>query len=414
MEGFSRLKRSILFSWALYDLANQFFLLNIVSLYFPRWLIMEKACPDVFYSLAFGGSMLCVAVCAPFLGAIADIRGRHKGFLIFFTVLSVAGTMALGIPTGIGLSLFLFAAANFGCQGAMIFYNALMTKVASAERLGFVSGLGRMFGYSGAILAMYMTRPVLLRGGYRPAFLFSGILFLFFSLPCMILVKERDGGEKAGLVEGRVPLTGLIRRIRERIADRDTLNRLSGLLLAGFFAICAINTVMIFMSVYAGKVFGVGDSQMIDLIAFSTVFAIAGSLLSGIVSDRVGYRRTLLGVFTLWGICFLVGAFLEAPFHWLLGALIGLSLGGTWTVTRALIIKLVPEENIGMAFGIFNVVCYIAGIVGPLFWGVALLYLSRFGEAGYRIAFFSMGIFIGAGTILLMRVREEPRPTQCG
>ena len=41
-------KKYIVLSWAMYDLANQFFVLNIVSMYFPRWLTMEKGVPETF------------------------------------------------------------------------------------------------------------------------------------------------------------------------------------------------------------------------------------------------------------------------------------------------------------------------------------------------------------------------------
>ena len=72
-------------SWALYDLANQFFALNVISLYFVRWVTLEKKSPEIFYSIAFGISMFFVAILAPILGTISDIRGKRKVFLIYFT-----------------------------------------------------------------------------------------------------------------------------------------------------------------------------------------------------------------------------------------------------------------------------------------------------------------------------------------
>ncbi|MGB2630894.1 MAG: MFS transporter, partial [Candidatus Omnitrophota bacterium] len=98
------------------------------------------------------------------------------------------------------------------------------------------------------------------------------------------------------------------------------------------------------------------------------------------------------------------GGLLEPPFHWLVGALAGLSLGSTWVVLRALVIKLVPEEKIGEAFGLFNLVSYFSGMVGPLFWGMMLFFLSRMGEIGYRISFLSMMIFIAVGVYFLLKI----------
>lgn len=396
-------KRKItVLSWALYDLANQFFILLIVSLYFPRWVTMERGSPEIYYSLAYGASMLLVAVTAPFMGTIADIKKKHKLFLVVLTLISVACTMLLFTSYNVLLALMLFAVANFGCQGAIIFYNSLMTKVASKERLGLVSGFGRMFGYTGAILALYLTKPVLLKMGYHPAFLLTGILFFIFALPCMVMVKETSSGGEGGMEDA-----DLFQEVRSRVMDMDTLKSLKHLLFASFFALCAISTLMLFMSVYAGKVFYLGEAETIDLIAVSTIFAILSSIASGLLSDRIGYGKSLLGTFFLWILACLGGVFLKKPFHWLVGALVGVSLGATWVITRALVIKLVPENKIGMAFGIFNLVTYIAGIIGPLFWGLMLVFLSPLGESGYRTALFIMMFFVITGTAFLFKLKEE-------
>ncbi|MFQ5952395.1 MAG: MFS transporter [Candidatus Omnitrophota bacterium] len=402
-------KGFLILSWSLYDLANQFFALNVVSLYFPRWITLEKKSPEVFYGLAFGVSMFLVAVCAPFLGIVSDMRGRRRVFLIFFTLLSIVFTMSLGVSTNVFLALIFFAIANFGCQEAIIFYNALMVKVAPRGRIGFVSGLGRMFGYSGAILALYLTKPVILNMGYQATFIFTGILFLIFSLPCMIFVKEGPSKERAAMPRflDKERLLEVFRRLRETVFLSEELKGLRDFLKASFFMLCVVNTIILFMAVYAARVFGLNESQLINLIAFSTFFAIAGSILSGVVSDYIGCRRALLGVFFLWGICVLAGSFLRSPYHWFVGALAGTSLGSTWVVFRALVIKLVPEEKIGEAFGIFNLISYLSGVIGPILWGTLLLYFSRLGEKGYRLAFLSLMLLIVIGVVFLLRIKKE-------
>ena len=402
-------KKFLMLSWAFYDLANQFFALNIVSLYFPRWLSIERKTPEIFYGLAFGLSMFFVAVCAPFLGAISDIKAKHKVFLIFFTLLSVVFTMSLGLTSNIFWALVFFAIANFGCQSAIIFYNALMIRVAPKGKIGLVSGLGRMFGYTGAILALLFTKPVILNMGYHPTFMVTGVLFLIFALPCMIFVKDkpREGEIKPVEFSIKDNFLQVFTRLKDTIFGETELKSLRNLLRASFFLLCAVNTIILFMSVYASKAFGLDEAQTINLIAFSTLFAILGSILSGYVSDFLGYRQSLMGVFLLWGICISAGALLKAPFHWLVGALAGLSLGSTWVVLRALVIRLVPEEKMGEAFGLFNLVSYSSAVVGPLIWGFMLLFLSHLGEWGYRIAFFSLLSLVAVAIAFLLRVRAE-------
>lgn len=407
---YTKLKNNyLIISWALYDLANQFFALNIVSLYFPLWLTEAKKSPEIFYSLSFGISMILIAICAPLLGIIADMRNKHKDFLIFLTLLSIIFTMALGFTGNVLVGLIFFAIANMGCQGAVVFYNALMVKVAPKEKIGFVSGIGRMFGYLGAILALLLTKPVVIKIGYQATFILTGVLFLIFSLPCMIFIKEREVKDNRNLRDflNKNMLSQIVSRLKSTIFDSYRFAELRVFLKAAFFGLCVVNALMLFMSVYARNAFGLTEPQIINLIAFSTLFAILSSIFSGFISDIIGYKKSLLGVFALWGISLFLASTLKPPFHWLIGALVGTSLGATWVISRALVVTLVPHGKIGEVFGLFNVVGYLSGIVGPLSWGMLVFFTSSLGPAGYRITCLSMIVFIVIGFIFLLKLGRQ-------
>ena len=387
-------------SWSLYDLANQFFALNVVSLYFPRWLIVEKGSAEIFYGLAFGVSMFFVAVLAPFLGMAADAGKRRRFYLTLFTLLSVVFTAFLGVSKSVPVALLFFAVANFGCQEAIIFYNALLVNVSPKERIGLVSGLGRMFGYMGAIAALFISKPVVLKMGYQAVFPLTAALFLLFALPCMIFVKEGRVRDEA---PGKNGAAAVMRDAKKMRGMKD----LGNFLAAVFFMLCPINTVMIFMAVYAGKVFGLTETGIVHLMAFSTLFAIIGSVISGQVSDVVGHRKSLLGIVFLWMLCLAGASAVRGPLYWAVGALAGFSLGATWVVLRALVVRLVPEENVGQAFGVFNLVGYLSGVVGPVYWGASLLFFSRFGDLGYRLSFAGLIPFLAVGAFFLFRLKEK-------
>ena len=107
-------KNLLILSWSLYDLANQVFALNIVSLYFVRWIIIDKQTPELFYGIFLGFSLFLVACLAPLLGAISDSIHRHRLFLVVFTLLSILFTISLGLTESVLLCLIFFAIANFG------------------------------------------------------------------------------------------------------------------------------------------------------------------------------------------------------------------------------------------------------------------------------------------------------------
>ncbi|MFH1414205.1 MAG: MFS transporter [Candidatus Omnitrophota bacterium] len=379
----------------------------MVSLYFVRWLTFEKGAPEIFYSITFGISTFFVAILAPILGAISDMAQRRRIFLSYLTLLSVLFTIILGISDNIILALVFFAIANFGCQTAIVFYNALMVNIAPRNRVGLISGLGKMLGYSGAILALYLIKPVVLKSGYQATFLPTGILFLVFSLPCLIFVRDKVSRSNIKLTHffNKEKTLEILRKLRIAIFNAHKVPGLMDFLKAMFFGLCAVNVIILFMSVYATRVFGLNEAQVINLIGFSTIFAIIGSISSGFISDYIGYKRCLCAIVILWMACFLLGAVnRNLNLYWVIGALVGTALGATWVVSRAAVIRLVPEEKIGETFGLFNLVAYLSAIVGSLYWGIILLFLAPLGALGYRIALSSLILFMLAGLFFLLRL----------
>lgn len=394
-------------SWGLYDLANQFFALNIVSLYFVRWLTIEKQVPEIFYSIAFSISTLVVAIITPVLGSVSDILNKRMPFLIFFTLLSVIFTMMLGTTGNIVIELVFFAIANCGCQAAVVFYNALLVDVAPKEKIGLVSGFGRMLAYSGALVALYLVKPIVLKSGYQATFFPTGMWFLIFALPSMLFLKDKAKKENRGLFSllKKDRAAGIVKDLKTGLRATYKLPGFSDFLKASFYGLCVANVIIIFMSAYATNVFKLNETQIINVVGFSTFFAIAGSLISGYICDRVGSVRMLMAIFFLWEVFILLGALVKKPSMYLgIGALAGISLGATWTVARALAVELTPEEKMGNVFGLFNLAGYLSAVMGALFWGAMLFCFSRFGVLSYRISLFSLSIFLVLGFVYLLRL----------
>lgn len=399
----------LIVSWAMYDLANQFFALNIVSLYFVRWVTIEKQVPEIYFSVSFGVSTLFVAAFGLVLGIISDLTGKRRPWLVLLTLISVIFTMFLG-ANNMFLALLFFAIANFGCQTATVFYNAMMVDITPKGKSGLISGIGKMFSYFGAVIAVYIFKPIVLKSGYQAAFLPTGILFLVFSLPCLLFVK--DAAHKPGAKfsdftrKGRV--RKIVRTVRVMIMEARRIEGLSDFLKASFFCLCAVNAVILYMSIYATRVFAMPEADVVNLIIFSTFFAIAGSAFSGFISDYIGYRRAFDGLFVLWIGCFAGAAFVRNPaYYFPVGAITGLALGSTWVVSRALAIELVPADKTGEVFALFNLVAYVSAIVGVLFWGLMLKIFSGYGEWAYRVTLLSEAIFMVIGFIYILRIPEK-------
>ena len=103
--------------------------------------------------------------------------------------------------------------------------------------------------------------------------------------------------------------------------------------------------------------------------------------------------------------CFLMGALARSTnLYWVIGALVGTSLGSTWVVSRALIARIASKDEMGKIFGMFQLVAYLSGMVGSGFWGLILLILAPLGDLRYRIALGSLSLFVLIGLVFLLRI----------
>jgi UMF1 family MFS transporter len=395
-------------SWSLYDFANTIFSMNIISLYFPLWVTVDKGGRDIAYSLALSLSSMMVALSMPFIGSCCDRMGRKIPLLVSLTLVSVISTGLIGAFNQLVPGLLFFALANYGFHAALVPYDALLPSVSRGYSVGKVAGSGVALGYVGAITGILMVKPFVSEtGGRASAFIPTAILFLLFSLPCFFLVRDE-----------KKPAPGVAwRSLKEELLQiKETLGRgkdhpgLLPFLIANFLYCDAVNTVIAFMSVYAHQVGGFSDAMIRVLLIVSTLFAVAGSFAFGWITERRGAKRTLVMVLYLWIASLLVGSAAFSPIlFWTIGPMVGIALGGTWVAARALVLDLSPSEKVGEIYGLYNMGGKFGFILGPLVWGALVYLFEGFGAFKYRIALFSLLFFIVGGLYLLRKVPDRQR-----
>src|SRR5918995_4928472 len=359
--------RLAVFSWILYDFSNTIFSVTILSFYFPLW-VEEQVGSGGFLSgpglvnSATAVSALFVVLTAPVLGAVADLRQRRVPYLIVLTVLPVALTAALDVAGGVVVGLALFVAADLCYQSALVFYNALLPVVSAGRGAGRISGYRTALGYVGTILGLVvltyfvengeMVRPLLgplggwLETGeevYSNAFVPTAVIYLVFSLPAFFLVPDPA-------VRARRPVT-LGATYRDVVRTVKSLPAYAGVgtfILATVLYTDAANTAIANMALYGRVVFEMDGTQVRNLLLFSTVFAVAGSAGFGLLTDRVGPKRSLVGVLVLWLVAIvLTAAALGAWVLFFAGAIVGVALGGMWTVGGGGVVSPPPPQKAG-------------------------------------------------------------------
>lgn len=409
MQGFARVKigrKLTIVAWAMYDLAGTIFAMNVITLYFALWVTVDMHRQDIFYSLSFSVSMLFAALSAPILGAVSDQLKKRMPFLIVLTLMSCVFTSFIGITNHFILALVFFAIANYCYQLGDIIYNALLPDVSENKNVGKVSGIGKGFAYFGTIVGLAIISPFAIKYGRQATFIPSSVIFLIFALPCFFFVKDRQHFQfiKTKIVWKKI-IKNSFAEIKKTINNIKKFTGLGSFLVSIFFAFNAINTIFIFMSVYINKIIGFSSEQIIIFYIFSSIFAILGSVCSGYVTDKIGAKRTLSYAYIAWLINLVIATLSQdKTIFWILGPIVGISLGATWTSARTLTTYLSPKTMYGEIFGLYGLVIKMGSVFGPIVWGTVILSFSSLGLIKYRIAVASLTVFLILGLVILQRV----------
>lgn len=394
-------------SWALYDLANTIFSMNIVSLYFSLWVVNVMRGTDATYGYANSFSMLLMLVSAPLIGAISDQAGRRMPFLLVSTLVCVGFTALLGTG-GLLLSLVFFIIANYFYQAGLIFYDSTLPVVSTPENRGRVGGLGIGVGYLGSFIGVSMGLLFLEQMGYPFIFRMSAVLFLLFALPIFLFVREPRRTSRFQIDSGTVRRAAV--QVRHTVAHSARYRGLRRFLVGRVFYADPVNTAIVFMGVYVTNEVGftAREAQVVLLVAIAA--AVLGGLIWGVVVDRIGPKHSLNLVLILWMVI-LLGAMAVAIFSlpkalfWGIACLAGIALGGTWAADRPYMLLLSPPRYVGEFYGLYSLVGRFAAVMGPALWALVADTLGF----GRPAAIGSLLVMVIISFVILQGVDDAPR-----
>ncbi len=392
-------------SWVLYDLANTIFVLGVTSRYFGVWVVEDQGGRDWHISLAVDLAMIVVIVIAPWMGARSDHFGRRRPYLVAATLVTVAATATLA-SFGVLASLAAFVVGQIGLNLGSIAYDAMLPDVSTIETRGRISGIGVAVGYVGSFIAVGTGLLLLEPYGYAVLFRTQATLFFLFALPAFLFIKERP----RKVLEGAPPAASqTLRRMIEAWRMTRRYEGVTRFLVARFFYTDAMNTVFIFVAIFARTEMGFSDVETDILTIVGIVMALVGALVAGRLTDLLGPRKTLNGALYLWmvgiALAVVVGVTGATQLGWMIGAIGGAGLGATAATDRVYMTRISPPRHLGEFYGLYAVVGRFATLFGPLVWALIADVLG-FGRVA---AIGSLLLFFLAGRIILQKVGDDPR-----
>lgn len=404
-------------AWAMYDWANSAFMTTVVAAVFPTYFLVvaselgsERA--QVRYSQATTLALVASALLAPLLGTLADFRACKKRFLALFALLGLvaSGALFFATPGRWEYALVCFALANVGAAASVAFYDALLPHVARADEMDRLSASGYALGYAGGGLCLALNLAWIkapesfgLPSGegltpeqsslpVRLAFLSVAVWWGLFSLPLLLRVKEPPRLLEADELPGSSVLRVSFQRMGETFRELRRYRQAFLMLVAFLIYNDGIATIIRMAALYAGA------KELDSTVVIGTLLAvqfvgIPCSFLFGGLAGRFGPKRlVLVGVGMYVVISVLAWRMESARGFVLLGVLVALVQGGTQALSRSLFASMIPAHKSGEFFAFFGIGEKFAGILGPLFYGLAIAWFgSEQGAILSVIPFFVLG-----------------------
>jgi UMF1 family MFS transporter len=413
-------------AWALCDWANSAYstlLITIVVSYLQAYVLPGDA-GILAYGWGLGVSMFLSAVLSPVLGAMADARANKRTWLLCTSFAGAACSILMGLVPpdwryGSIAFMTLFFVASLAFELSFSFYNGFLPEIADEQSMNRVSGYGYAAGYFGGGLALAVAIAVLSIGsgyglstatGLRIGLVVMGLWWAAFTLPAAFILRDRNpprGKAQTFAATARVAI-GEVLHTLSSIRCYSVL----ALFLLGFLLYNeGIQTVMSQASVFAREVLRMTPSELGMVVLMIQFVATPAALGVGWLGDRLGAKTTLLACLLIW--CgLLVAAFFTTTKvqFWCLGVVLAMVMGGTQSISRAIMGSMTPTAKTAEFFGFFNLSCRATSMVGPILFAQMLVWTKS-----ANVAILSLLVFIVAGMVIVSGVNlrkgiEQAKP----
>ena len=400
----NNISKKSLYSWLFFDLANTVYAFVIPGLYFSVWLVSEQGWTDQSLGFATSGAMVIVAILGPWVGARSDGSQGKKPMLLITTLICIVATFLLG-TFDVSISVLFFIVSLIGFNLGSVVYDALLVSVSTPTNRGRISGLGVAFGYVGSLLG-FGVATLLQNFGYSYVEIFRSVavMFLIFSLPAFIFIKEK----KVSNEKSTIKITESISLVIKSWKHSTQYPGLTRFLVGRFFYADAINTLISgLLAVYLVEEVGLSPTDSQNLLGLAIIISIIGGYVFGKAADKYGPRKLTLISLICWMLSLSV-AIIATEFDqlWLIyvtGVLGGFNIGGIFAVDRVFMTRLSPEKHLGEFYGLYSTVGRFATIIGPLLWGLIVNTLGL----GRNAALFSLIILLLISFFIIRGVSDE-------
>ena len=399
MASEEKVSRKEIFGWAMFDFSNSgYTTVVITAIYsgiFTEYIVgAESNLKDTYWAFSIILATLIALVLSPLVGALCDLHGKKKKYLVGTCIMTALPTALLYFvgPGQIWAAIFLLAISHASFMLSENFCGSFLPDLATQENMAKVSGIGWGIGYFGGLVNLILVQLIvtskaetnleLFLSQNQLAMLVTAAFVIITALPTFLFLKDRSkpvpGHENSSM--GELFKAGFERTVTTFKKAKEHKSLFS-FLWAFVFYYAGFSATINFAGIFARRELNFETGDLVIMFLCIQLSAALGSYLFGILEKKTGIKNNILLTLVLWFVSILAIVVLDPisslldvgpkQFFFFVSIIVGLGLGATQSSSRAFVGILCPPERSAEMFGLWGManrvaVLFSMATFGPL------------------------------------------------
>ena len=403
-------------NWILYDVGNSAYTMlvtAIIPIYFHELGKQRNISPEdcsAYWAYAASIVTLIVAILGPIMGTFTDNKGFKKPIFTASLLLGSIGCIALGFTQYWLAFLVIFIISKIGYSMSLIFYDSMLPDVTEPERMDRISTSGYAWGYIGSCIPFITCLVIVLKkdalglsltAAMVIAFVITAVWWVGMTIPMLRSYKQKYYVESK---DNSVRKT--LSRLGKTMGNIHGQSKVFWFLLAFFFYIDGVYTI-IEMATSFGKALNLDDQGLLLALLLTQFVAFPCAIIFGRLAQRYSVEKLITAcIIAYLGIAIYAIFLTNLTQFWVLAVLVGMFQGGIQALSRSYFTKIIPPEQSGEFFGIYDICGKGATCLGTAAVGIAT---QIFDDSNKGISVLSVFFLLG---IIFFRIAVKAAKTE--
>ena len=318
-----------------------------------------------------------------------------------------------GIVFGAGFALQAFAVsyltfaipnitARIGSSPQHPVGNGLLAEQFPPERRGFAISAHIAGGNVGTVVVAIIGVPLITAVGWRGASIAVGIPAIAIAIAILLFIRERGTDRAAAIAGGSVRTA-----FRKILGDHDLRWLFLVSVLGGGGR--GLGVVNLFVLIYLTQVLGLDAATTGLMYGALIVFSVPMPIVAGWLSDRVGRKPLIIGVYLGGAIGFVVFLLAGDSLVWLWAGifLMGLFSFAESPQLQALLADIAPPSLRDASYALYFTLAFGVGSLWVALYGVIIEQAGQ--QSGLTIVFLLMAVTFVLAAIATIPIRTDRR-----